>query len=266
MKKILKIGLGAVFGLYLLLCATLYFFQEKIIFHPEKLPANYTYSFDQEFEEHSFKTEDGTLLNGLLFKADTAKGLIFYLHGNAGSLRSWGTSAKAFTASNYDVFMLDYRGFGKSQGEMQHEEQVFSDNQLAYSFFKKRYPQNKIIIVGYSIGTGMAAQLAAVNKPQQLILLAPYYSLTYIMQSRYALAPTFLLKYPFQTHQYLQNTQSPITIFHGLNDGVLPFESSLKLKQEMSAKIDLIPLPNQGHGGVMKHPVFQQKLSQLLAD
>ena len=78
----------------------------------------------------NIKMNDNTLLNGLLFKTDNSKGVIFYLHGNAGSLNSWGEVAKAYTDLNYDVFMIDYRGYGKSEGSISSQGQFFQDMQL----------------------------------------------------------------------------------------------------------------------------------------
>ena len=74
--------------LFFIVCVLLYFFQEKLIFFPEKLDKDFKFSFDQKFEEMNFKTQDDLLLNGILFRSDSSKGLIFYLHGNAGSLNS----------------------------------------------------------------------------------------------------------------------------------------------------------------------------------
>ena len=105
-----------VLGLYIFLCIVLYSFQERLIFFPEKLDKNYQFEFGQKFEEQNIKTTDGKLINGLLFKTHNSKGLIFYLHGNAGSLSSWGEVAKTYTDLNYDIFIFDYRGYGKSEG------------------------------------------------------------------------------------------------------------------------------------------------------
>ena len=105
----------------------IYFNQEKLIFHPDKLETNFKYNFEGNYEEQFFKMEDGTQLNGLLFKADSSKGLIFYLHGNAGSLETWGEIASNYTNLNYDIFILDYRGFGKSEDVISSESQFFSD-------------------------------------------------------------------------------------------------------------------------------------------
>src|SRR6188768_352211 len=96
--------LTTILVIYILLCGLLYFFQEKFIFFPQKLNKEYRFQFDRKFEEKNIETKDGIILNGLLFRADSSKGLIFYLHGNAGSLYSWGDVAKTYTDLNYDVF------------------------------------------------------------------------------------------------------------------------------------------------------------------
>lgn len=113
MKKGVLKTLKTIVVLYIIACGLLYVFQERLIFFPQKLDKNYQFSFNQMFEEINVNTEDGILLNGLLFRADSSKGLIFYLHGNAGSISSWGNVAETYTDLNYDVFMLDYRGMAK---------------------------------------------------------------------------------------------------------------------------------------------------------
>src|SRR4051812_49371419 len=98
--------------LYVVICGTLYLFQEKLIFFPEKLEKDFQFKFNKKFEELSIKTHDNLKLDCLLFKADNARGVIFYLHGNAGSLNSWGEVGGDYADLNYDVFMPHYRGYG----------------------------------------------------------------------------------------------------------------------------------------------------------
>jgi predicted alpha/beta-fold hydrolase len=212
MKKLLLKIFKIVAALYLLVCGLLFFFQEKLIFFPQKLEKGYKFSFDQKFEEINIKTKDNKLLNGILFKADSSKGLIFYLHGNAGSLNSWGDVAKTYTDLNYDVFMLDYRGYGKSEGSIDGQGQLFQDIQTVYDELKNKYAEDKIIVLGYSIGTGLAAKVASTNNPRLLILQAPYYSLTDMMRYTYPIIPTFILKYKFETDDYIKNCKMPIVI------------------------------------------------------
>jgi alpha-beta hydrolase superfamily lysophospholipase len=194
MKKILLRTLALLIILYVLICIGLYFFQEKLIFAPEKLEKTHQFTFDQPFEEINIRATGSNSINGLLFKSDSSKGLIFYLHGNAGSLNGWGGVAKRYTDLHYNIFILDYPGYGKSDGAIKSQAQLFEDIQIAYTELKKRFKEDSTIILGYSIGTGLASKLASANHPKLLILQAPYYNLTDMMQHTYPIIPTFLLK------------------------------------------------------------------------
>ena len=251
--------------LIILVIGSLYFFQEKLIFYPDKLPENYRYDFNQNFEEMMIKTSDDKLINALLFKAESNKGLIFYLHGNAGSLESWGTVAKLYTDMNYDVFILDYRGFGKSGGSIISERKLFEDNQIAYNLIKEKYKEEEIIIIGYSIGTGMAAKLASENNPKLLILQAPFYSFTEMMSNQFYF-PTLVLKYKFYTNKYLSQCECPIVIFHGDRDEVVNYKWSLKLKNEFKDKIQLITLHGEVHNGITDNIDYRMELERILIE
>ena len=263
-KSLLKI-LKIVITLYIILCSFLYFFQEKLIFFPEKLDKNFRYNFLQNFEEINIKATDGKKINCLLFKAQNSKGIIFYLHGNGGNLNSWGDVAETYTNLNYDVFMLDYRSYGKSEGEITAQKQLFEDNQSAYNELKKRYQEDKIIILGYSIGTGLASQLASTNHAKLLILQAPYYNLTDMMQKQFSYIPTFILKYKFATNEYLKKCKMPVIIFHGDQDEVIYYGSSLKLKNEFKNGDTLITLHQQGHNGITENPIYKKELKIILS-
>jgi uncharacterized protein len=264
MKRILIAITSVVLIIYFLLCGFLYFNQEKIIFRPDVLPKDYTFSFAQSFEEINIKTRDNTNLNGLLFKAENSKGLVFYLHGNSGAVNSFGEFAKIYTDLNYDVFFLDYRGFGKSEGIINSQKDLLDDVQIVYDNFKSKYSEDKIIIVGYSIGTGPATFLASSNNPKKLILHAPYYSLVDIMQQRFPVFPTVLLKYPLPTYEYMQSVKAPITVFHGTSDNTIPYNSSLKLQELFKQKDKLITLEGESHAGIMSNPQYLEILKKEL--
>lgn len=264
MKKIALRTIKLLILFYILICIALYFFQERLIFLPEKLPKDFKFTFNGNFEEINIKTSDNKLLNGVLFKADSSKGLIFYLHGNAGAINSWGEVAKTYTDLHYDVFLLDYRGYGKSEGSITSQSQIFQDVQLAYDEMKKRYAEDKIIVLGYSIGTGLAARTASVNHPKMLILQAPYFSLTNMMRHTYPIIPTFLLKYKFQTNEYITNCKMPVVIFHGDRDEVIYYESSVKLKASFKESDRLITLHGQGHNGMTYNPEYKAEVAKIL--
>lgn len=251
-------------AVYILVCVLLFFFQEKLIFFPEKLNRQYKFDFNQPFEEINIQTKDGKLLNGVLFPSDSSKGLIFYLHGNGGSIASWGEVAKTYTDLNYDVFIIDYRGFGKSEGSITSQRQFYEDLQTAYDQMKTRYPENKIVVLGYSVGTGPAAKIASVNKPRLLILQAPYFSMTDMMKQRYPIIPTFILKYKFQTNEYIRNCEMPIAIIHGREDEVISHSSSVRLKEIIKKTDTLITLEGQSHNGITDNPEYQSGIQKIL--
>ena len=87
-------------GIYLLICFLLYFFQEKMIFFPQTLTKNFIFQHYRNFEERFVKMQDGKELHALWFTAEDPKGVVFYLHGNAGSLEGWGSVAETFTDLN----------------------------------------------------------------------------------------------------------------------------------------------------------------------
>ena len=250
--------------LYVLICILLYIFQEKLIFFPNKLPKDFRFHFKPPFEEINVKTNDGKLLHGLLFTSESAKGLVFYLHGNAGALDTWGGVAERYTDLNYDVFILDYPGYGKSDGSIRSQSQLFEVIQMAYDEMKKRYTEDKIVVLGYSIGTGPAAKLASTNLPKLLILQAPYYSLVDMMRRTYPIIPTFLLRYKFYTNQYMKDCKMPVVVFHGNQDGVIYYGSSLKLKREMKPTDTLIILDGEGHNGITDNPEYIRALGKIL--
>lgn len=259
----LKIIASILILFVVLIMGILYFFQEKLIFYPDKLEKDYRFYFNQNFKELFIKTSDDKLLNALLFEADSTKGLIFYLHGNAGSLESWGSVAEVYTDLNYDVFILDYRGFGKSEGSIQGEKQLYADNQLAYNKMKELYKEEDIRVLGYSIGTGMAAKLAADNNPAMLILQAPFYSFRHMMSSQFYFPP-FILRYPFRTDKFLKQCRCPVVIFHGDADEIINYKSSLKLKEEFNDKIKLIILPGEEHNGITDSKAYRDELEKIL--
>ncbi|HOX81489.1 MAG TPA: alpha/beta fold hydrolase [Chryseolinea sp.] len=267
MKKFFGYSLLTILAIYFFACGFLYFVQDKLLFFPQKLDKDYSFQFDGKFNEKNIKAKDGTILNGLLFKADSSKGLIFYLHGNGGSLSSWGDVAKTYTELSYDVFILDYRGYGKSAGAITGQKQLYGDIQTVYDELKKEYSEDNIIVLGYSIGTGLASKVACENEPKLLILQAPYYSLTDMMRHTYSIIPTFILKYKLETNKNLVNCKMPVVIFHGDQDEVIYYGSSLKLKREAFKSDDkLITLRGQGHNGMTENEDYRSALKQILAN
>jgi len=263
MKLVVKIGkwvLSIIIVLYIAACAYLYFQQESILFHPTKFGADYQYDFAVDFEEKVIVGQDGIKLSGVLFKADKSKGLVFYLHGNAGDITRCEKDAYVYTKLGYDCFVLDYRGFGKSEGKIISQNQFYTDVEIAYDSLCKHYNESDIIILGYSIGTGPAAMLASKSNANHLILLAPYYSMVDMMNNQYPFIPSYFLEYKLKTYEFIPKVKSPISIFHGDTDEIIYYGASVKLKEHFSSKDELITLVGQTHVGMNQNPIFVEWL------
>ncbi|MCL6266005.1 alpha/beta hydrolase [Flagellimonas myxillae] len=242
-----------------------YTFQEKLIFLPTQLPQDYQYSFDQPFEELFLDTPDGSRLNALHFVLENPKGLILYFHGNAGDLSRWGQIASTFTELGYEVIVMDYRGYGKSTGE-RSEELLYEDAQRFYDLAKEKHPEEKIIVYGRSLGTGIASHLVSNNKPKKLVLETPYYSLLEVAQGRFPFLPVnYMLKYRLPSHKYLESVSAPIRIFHGTEDRIVPYASGEKLFKSIQQQDKIMyTIPNGQHNDLDQFEIYQNGIKKEL--
>ena len=264
MKRVKKAAFSLII-LYLMIGASLYFFQEKLIFRPTKLSQDFAFKFSNEFEELFLKSEDGAVINALHFKTENPKGVILYFHGNMGDLARWGKITEFFVDKNYDVFVMDYRTYGKSTGELS-EQALYKDAQMCYDYVTKNYKESEITIYGRSLGTGLATYLASINKPNRLILETPYYSLTDVAKLRFSMFPTNkLLRYDFPSYKFIQKGTCPITIFHGTNDAVVPYTSGEKLFNCMPQKEkSFFTIENGAHNNLIEFETYRDQISKIL--
>jgi pimeloyl-ACP methyl ester carboxylesterase len=237
---------------------------ERQFFKGYKLDKDFAFKFSTPFTEINISTVDGYQLNGLLFKVNHSKGLIFYLHGSNDALNVWGKIAPIYNDFNYDIFILDYRGYGKSESIVTDERQLSSDVQMAYNKLKENYDESKIIIMGQSMGTGPAAILACNNNPKTLILQAPYYS---VSDWIYNLAPeinTSNLDFQFKTFEFLPKIKAPVVIFHGDADQGIYYGSSKKLSSFFKKGDRLFTLKGEGHTNFIDNTDYITRMKAIL--
>ncbi|WOD44098.1 alpha/beta hydrolase [Hwangdonia lutea] len=235
-----------------------------MLFFPTVLEQDYIFQFSKPFEELFLKTDDDAVINAINFKTENPKGVILYFHGNAGDLSRWGFIAEYFVEKQYDVLIIDYRTYGKSTGKLS-EKALYNDSQYAYNYLKERYAENDITLYGRSLGTGIAAYLASKNKPNQLILETPYYSITDVAKTRFPVLPVeTLLKYKLPTHQYLQKTSSPITILHGTDDGIVPITSAEKLLKLNKENLEFITIDGGAHNNLIEFEAYHKAIHKVL--
>jgi len=263
MKKMIMTIIGILLILYVTVCTLMYFKQELFIFLPDKLPQGFKFNYPNATEVF-LPIENNQHIHGLYFStAEQAKGVVLYFHGNAGALDKWGLVANNFLPLGYDVLIMDYRTYGKSLGKLS-EQSLFDDAQLAYDYLIKKFAARDIVIYGRSIGTGIATQLASKNLCKTLLLETPYYNLYDIVKNHFKFIPKKkLLRYNFRNDQHIKKVNSPIYIFHGTADRVVPLESGLKL-EPFILEDHFIIIQNANHHNIGQYPIYHQKLKTIL--
>ncbi len=256
--------LSPVVLIYVGLCLLFYFFQHYFFFRPEILPRYFEYQFPFPFEEVNFDMEDGGRINAIHFRVPNSLGVVYYLKGNSRSLKGWGKFAKDFVGKGYDFFMIDYRGFGKSKGK-RTEATLYNDAQTVYKWLSGEYGQEQIVIYGRSMGSGIAARIAAWNHPRMLILDSPYYSFLHTVRRFAFFFPLrWLLRYHLRTDRFITQVTSPIYLIHGDRDRLIPYRESVMLHELAPERSTLVTIHGGKHNNLPELPQYHQKVYDIL--
>lgn len=247
-----------------------YYGQDWLLLHPVKMDRNEAYDFSEPFTELNLKYDTATNLNIVQFKAtdrpadSVAKGVVLFFHGNSNNIAHDGPHAIDLTSKGYEVWMMDYPGFGKSTGG-RTEKELYAYSLVFYKLARSRWKPSQIVLYGRSFGTGLAAQLASVRDCRRLILDCPYYSMTSIFRRYLFLYPVaMMLHYHLPTNEYLPAVTAPVTIFHGDADGVIPYSNSRLLEPLLKPGDEYVTIPGAGHNSLHDSPLFEEKLDSVL--
>jgi pimeloyl-ACP methyl ester carboxylesterase len=265
-RKIFFRWLKLIIIIYCAAGIALYYLQDYILFHPEPFSKNAKYDFTDSCSEINIPYNNETSLNIIQFKTkDTAaKGVVLYFHGNRKNISWYAKYAVNFTKNNYEVWMLDYPGFGKSTGKFA-EQRLYDYALQVYKLARTRFKPANIIIYGKSLGTCIASQLASVRDCKYLILETPCFSMISLVRHYFPIYPVKqMLHYRFPNNEYLQSVTAPIIIFHGTDDGVVPYSNALMLKEILKTNDEFVTIENGSHNNLNDFPIFHQKLDSLM--
>ena len=255
-----------ILGGLLLLLMSIYFLQDLFIFKPEKLHPDFQFRYDSPFRELNFDVEKGVRINGLHFFREHPVGLILYFHGNSRSIKGWARYARDFYRYNYDVVLVDYRGFGKSTGK-RGEAEMLTDMQYVYDRLREQYTEQHLIVYGRSLGSGFAARLAADNHPRYLILDAPYYNFRKVIERFIPFLPVrYVLRYHLRTDKWIPRVQCPVYILHGTRDWLIPIRHSEQLQKLNPRKITLIRIHGGRHNNLPKFAEYHNFIRDILKE
>jgi hypothetical protein len=257
--------------LYVLICSLMYIFQEKLLFRPTVMAQDQAWDFQLEdgpapeskVEEVFLDAAMGGKVNLLHFKLDNPKGAILYLHGNGGCNQNYMRRRRIFLENGWEVAYLDYRGYGKSLGELS-QEGLDADVRAGWDYLAKLFPKQQLIIYGHSMGSGFATRLAAEVNPRHLILETPYTSLADVGQWQYPWLPVrWLIRYPSPSLEYAAKLSCPLDVIHGTADRTIPYEQGLAMSKAPN-KGQITTIEGAGHNDCKSSPLYAATIQRIL--
>jgi esterase/lipase len=272
-KKLIKffkiIGI-IILLLYATVCALLYFNQDDLLFHPQpkskqevaEILNKYT-----EFDTLSFVMKDGNRTCGYISK-DTIKEklpLVLYFGGNAEEISHLADFKKYFP--NTIMVLMNYRSFGLSQGKIS-EQTMFSDALDMYDKLvtNPEVDANNIVIIGRSIGTGVATYVSSQRKVNATVLITPYENMIDVAFEKYPFVPiSLLIKHRFESDKYALSISSPMLALISTKDQVIPKHHAYKLIEAWKGKTEALEV-NEDHNSIMKNEDIWKKIEGFVKE
>jgi pimeloyl-ACP methyl ester carboxylesterase len=243
-----------------------YFLQDKILFQPVSLTKTHQYNFPEKHDDINIRINDHSNLNIVRFhSSDTfTKGIVLYFHGNKKNISWYAKYPPYFTRHGYEVWIMDYPGFGKSTGILS-EANLYAWANYIYKFALTKFSADSIIIYGKSMGTGIAAQLASKQSCKRLILETPYYDYPSVIKHYLPFYPIdWLIHYKIPTYRYIQHVKCPITIFQGTKDRLVTYSNAKRLEPFLKSTDEFITIEGGSHNDLFTHEQTIRKLDSVL--
>lgn len=275
-RLFLGLGLLALL-LYALVLLVIWWKQEKLLFAPTVLAPSHSFKVSADVQEKFIEVK-GAQLNALHLRLPKPKAVVLFLHGNGGSLENWFVNTDFYRSMNVDLLMIDYRGYGKSSGAITSEQQLNDDVFKAFEWLKREYPDLPVVLLGRSLGTGLATQLYAslplALRPRLMILVSPFSSLKELAAMHFAFVPSALLRYPMrsdlvfarlgQNHSARGEPQANVLLLHGDQDQLIPISHSQRLSG-LQPYITLKVIAGGAHNDLQDFPSYLEAIRQGIA-
>lgn len=249
-------------AIYAAALALIWFGQERLLFQPTPLDLAQPLAREPDVHER-FIDVPGARLSLLELRLPEPKGVVFFLHGNAGNLENWFVNADFYRRANFDLVMPDYRGYGKSSGRIASEAQLHDDVRTVWQQVAPRYAGKRVVFFGRSLGTGLAAALAAQSPPDLTMLVSPYESMLALARTHYPWVPGALLRYPLRTDEQIGRIRGPLMLLHGEQDTLIPPEHSEALRRR-APQARLVLVPGGAHNDLQLFDSYLDAVSAAL--
>ena len=228
--------------------AAMFFLQRAILFpvpSTERI-APAAAGFPQA-EEHVLTTADGEKIIVWHMPAKPGRPVILYFHGNGDYLAGFFARFRDFIADGIGIVAPAYRGYSGSSGKPS-EQGLLQDADAAWAFTTSRYDASRIVVWGFSLGSGVAVALAAQHPVSKLVLEAPYSSIADVAASAFPILPVrLLLQDPFRSDLRIGQIKAKLLFMHGARDGTIPIVFGERLFALAGEPKQFVRFPDGGH-------------------
>lgn len=198
-------------------------------------------------EEHVLTTADGEKVVVWHVPAKPGHPVVLYFQGNGDYLAGFFGRFREIISDGTGIVALSYRGYAGSTGKPS-EYGLLQDAAAAYAFTSARYGADRIVVWGFSLGTGVAVALAAEQPVSRLILEAPYSSVADVAASLFPIFPVRLvLRDPFRSDERIGRVKVPLLIMHGAKDRAVPIAFGERLFARAHEPKQFVQFPDGGH-------------------
>ena len=251
----------------LLINVYMYFQQPRMIFYPFRELFQTPADWGLEFEDVTVRTKDGVQLHGWYIPHPQSQQVLLFFHGNAGNISHRRDSIEIFHRLGLNVFIIDYRGYGKSQ-DKPGEQGLYQDATAAWDFLtaEKGFSSKQIIIFGRSLGGVIAAKLASEVQARGLILESTFSSARDFARVVFPiLARLVWIRYDFNTVESIQRVTAPVLVFHSPEDEIMPFHLGQKVFAAANQPKRFVRLRgDHNYGFIKSQPEYEQALKNWL--
>lgn len=242
-------------------------FERYNVWQPSKRMVSDPSALGYQYEEVTFQTSDGINLNGWFIPAINSKACVLFCHGNAGNISHRIETIRHMQLLNLDMFIFDYRGFGKSEGILS-ERGTLNDARAAYEWLKKKVPGKPMIIFGRSLGASIGCHLAAKVEAKGFVCESTFKSVHDLGQTLFPYLPVkWISSIRYRTIEAIKNVNIPVLIIHSKDDDLIPYEHGEALFQAANEPKGLLDI-NGGHmdGYLMSETIYLKAWQEFLKD
>lgn len=268
MRRTMITGIVYLLVAWALLNGLLYLQQPAMTFFPIRELGTTPTHWGLDYEDVNFTTADGVALHGWYIPRRGARRTVLFFHGNGGNISHRGDSIAIFHRLGLNVFIFDYRGYGRSDGRP-GEAGLHADGRAAWQYLTgaRALPAERIVIFGRSLGAAVAARVAAEVQPGAVILESSFSSARDFAHAVFpVLSRLVLLRYDFTAALHLQSLRRPLLVLHSPDDEIIPFALGEKLFAAAHEPKMFVTLRGDHNSGFLQsQPGYEQALSRFLA-